>query len=68
MNMNWISALFRRPNKSINGAVVFLDRDMLSKEQIERIKQRMTPVFVEYSSSETYRLKCDVKQAVTQAA
>ena len=67
--MNWIIKLFRKnkPLASIGGAVIYLDIDMLSAEQIERIKLRMTPVFVEFSGRKAKRCGCDFDQALKQS-
>ena len=48
-------------------AVVFLDRDILTKEVIEQIKLRMTPVFVEFSGLEMRRGHRNVQKAVTSS-
>ena len=68
--MNWISKLFRRnkPLTALNGAVVYLDTDMIPKEQIQRIKLRMTPVFVEYSGTKVRRCGMNMREAVKQSA
>lgn len=66
--MKWLTNLFRpRGVSSINGAVIFLDIDLLSKEEVERIKQRMTPVFVEHSGHRTKMRAVDVRRVVVQS-
>ena len=64
--MKWITKLFGRSQgtSSINGAVVFLDTDILSKEDIERVKIKMTPVFVEFSGHHSRMCDQDMLKAV----
>lgn len=64
--MNWITKLFglRKKAPSINGAVVFLDTDILSKEDIERVKVKMTPVFVEFSGHHSRMCDRDMQKSV----
>ncbi len=61
--MNWLRNLFRpQINRSI--VVVFLDIDVLSEEQIQQIKERMTPVFVEFSGTKARNFGLNIEKAV----
>lgn len=67
--MKWITNLFRfKSNPAIShGSVVFLYIDLLTNEEIEKIKQRMTPVFVKFSGHQTRAAQMNNHQAVTKS-
>lgn len=65
--MNWITKLFRKHHTAPQtGAVILLDTDMFTEEEIERIKRRMTPVFIEFSGTKTKAGGMNIQQAVTR--
>ena len=67
--LNWINKVFHPPPPPVtacNGPVIFLDTDILTDADIERIKQRMTPAFVLFSGHKMRNLQTDVRQAVIQ--
>ena len=61
--MNWLRNLFR-PHPLICHQIVYIDTDIINREDIEKIKQRMTPVFVEFSGREVAMCQIDIKKAV----
>lgn len=67
--MNWIAKFFKNNKRlsSCDGSVVFLDRDIFSKEEIEKIKTRMTPVFVEFSGRRLKTIQSDIQRAVIKS-
>lgn len=63
--MKWIKKLFS-PKITTSG-VVFLDTDILSAADIARIKQNLTPVFIEFSGHKAEICGCDVSKAVIKS-